>query len=412
MKQILSFVLIALVASMIIGLPTSFADSKLDSLVNIATKARAQVKFQLERSQNVSDETKALFEQGSQQTDLLISAVEQGKVTEAKQYFLSIMKIFKQVTVELAGPPQDVSLKATPVAPSMPVPQINYKNDIDRTEKYVSMLKNLAAKNNFAIDFGRIDGLIKEAKSSLANNDIPSVEKIYGELKAALADIQNAIRQQTEEQQNNRARSFANGYIVKIDATLGQAKELGLSEDAVARLIQAKEEISSINDPNQIIIKIREVDSVIKEIEINIQSKKAQVSTQAEEPRVESEKTATEPKQEKQKEDVKAQRNQAEVERLEARLANIKPYVDENIDAKFERANSLLSKLKTEEMSTPDYLKTLRMADLLINSMERYVESLQNQDRNNPDNSANSGVEQEIKIRPSEKEKQKPDRGN
>jgi hypothetical protein len=109
---------------------------------------------------------------------------------------------------------------------------------------------------------------------------------------------------------------------------------------------------------------------------------------------------------------VKAQRNQAEVERLEARLANIKPYVDENIDAKFERANSLLSKLKTEEMSTPDYLKTLRMADLLINSMERYVESLQNQDRNNPDNSANSGVEQEIKIRPSEKEKQKPDRGN
>jgi hypothetical protein len=478
MRQILSFVLIALVASMVAGLPATFADSKLDSLVNIATKARTQVKFQLERSQTTSDELKTLFEKGNQQTEMLISAVRQNDVAQAKYHFLEAMKIFKQVSVDLSGPPQEtVSLKAAQVSQVAPETMTNYKNDIDRTEKYVYMLKDLARKNSFTIDFSKVDALIQNARSSLAGNDIPSLEKVYVELRAALADIQNSIKQQTEQQQNNRAKEFANSYIAKIDAMLAQARQMGLSEDDVAKLIKAKEEIASSTDPNMLIVKIkqhsvkisqseisvnqrilaeaskldskladlkpysddtikpkfdaakrivaelkaqtsadeaakllRSLDSSIKEIERYIQSKRDQTITQKttdeSRPAKSEEQKSTESRQEqpKQKEATKDQKTLAEISRLEARLAKIAPYVDDTIKPKFENAESLLVRLKNQEIANyADYLRSVRMLDLMIDNLEEYVKSLQNeQDKNNSDN--NSADKNQEANRSDEKE--------
>lgn len=454
MKTILTFALVILVVGMVVGTP-AFADSKLDSLANLATQARSQVKLQLDKLPNVSGEVSALYDQGNQETELLISAVRQGDVTQAKQHFLAAMKIFRQITATFSDLPP-ASLKSTPPQAD-PAVLVNYKNDINRTEKYVGMLKDLVTKNNFAVDFSKADDLIQAARSSLAENDIQSVERIIGELKSALAGVQNAIKEQTIQQQNERARTFANSYIEKIDAMLAQASQLGLSEGEIAKLIKAKEDIASTNNSNQVIIMVKRysinfsiaepqnqiqrilgeaskldaklaelepnldenikpkfvaakelviqlksqtsvdeatkllrlLDSTIKEIENYLQSQRSQVNAQEEtrsKPTEIPEDQYAMTQERKQKEDAKNQKTSAEVLRLEVRLANIEPHVDENIKSKFERAESFLSKLQNQEtVSNADHLRTVRMLDLLLDQMERYVKSLQAYEDTNPD---------------------------
>lgn len=410
MKQVLSFVLIALVASMIVGLPTTFADSKLDSLANIAIKARAQVQFQLERSQNTSEELRALFEQGSQQTDLLISAVEQDNVSDAKQYFVSAMKIFKQVTIELSEPQQTTTTLRTQVPPEV---LVSYRNSIDRTEKYAGMLKNLVAKNNFTVNFSTIDKLVQDARLSLSANDITAIERIFTDIEAALKDIQNAISEQTVQRQNERIRLFVNSYVARIEAKIA-ALEPNIDDTIAPKFEEIKEMISQLKSQTsteEAIQLMRQIDSQIKEIENYLRSKQSQIETQRTEsiPVVptEEQKLAIESRQES-KEDAKTQRFAAEISRLEARLADIKPYVDENISKNFQRAESLLDQLKNQEPSnTADYQRTIRIVDFLIDSMERYIKAQYGEVQKDSENSGNENprLEKELKIKPSEKSK-------
>ncbi|HXW02132.1 MAG TPA: hypothetical protein VD828_02005 [Candidatus Nitrosotenuis sp.] len=409
MTQILTFALIALVASMVVGLPTTFADSTLDSLVNIATKARTQVQFQLERTASASDDLKALFERGSQETELLISAVKQNDVAQAKQHFLAAMKIFKQVSVELSEPQQAATaLKTSQVDPAI---LTRYQNDIDRTEKYVDMLKNLVAKNDFAVDFSKAEELIQNARSSLAASDVPSLERITADLRVALNDVQNAIREQTIERQNERVRSFVNDYIVKIDAKLADL-EPHMDEAIKPKFEEARQTITELKNQtsaDETTKLLRHLDSLVKEIENYVQAKGEQPATETQtqdtsQARVEE--RQTEPKQGTQ-DDTKNQKIPAEVLRLEARLANIGPYVDENIKTKFETSERLLAKLINGETSGyADYLRTVRILDSLVDSLERYVDSLQNNDDNRSDKTDKN------QSNKSDKEKTSTDRNN
>jgi hypothetical protein len=410
MKQILTFTLIALVASMIVGLPTTFANSTLDSLVNIATKARTQVQFQLERTANVSDELKALFERGSQETELLISAVKQNDVAQAKQHFLAAMKIFKQVSVELSEPQQAVTtLKTSQVDPAI---LTRYQNDIDRTEKYVDMLKDLVTKNDFTVDFLKVEELIQNARSSLAASDIPSIERIVGQLRVALNDVQNAISEQTRERQNERIRSFVNDYIATTETKLADFEPymdetIKPKFEAVRQTIAELKNQTSADEATKL---LRHLDSLVKEIEDYAKAKRDQMATQqAQAEQAKSEERPAEPKQERStQDDTKNQKVSSEVLRLEARLANIKPYVDENIQFKFETSERLLTKLTSQGTSGyADYLRTVRILDSLVDSLERYVESLQD---NDDDRSDIADKNQPNKS--SEKEKSSTERNN
>lgn len=407
MKTILSFALMALVASMMISTPLVFADARLDSLVNLAMQARSQVKLQLDRAQNVSDETKALYEQGSQQTELLVAAAKQGNVEEAKQHFLAAMKIFRQITQTFSEAPQEVvSIKSTPPQ-APPVPQFDYENAIKRIENTVKMLKTSAAKNNLPVDFSKIDNLIQLAKTSIENGDTPTLEKSYGELKNAISEMQNTIKELTMQRSNDRARSFVNSYITKIDAMLAKAKELNLSDEDIAKLNKIKEELASTSDPNQIIIKIKRY-SITISTEAAPQAKQVRAAetekSQTEETRQEPPKTTESENQLKQESD-KSQKLADELAQLEARLAQIQPYVDENIKPKFDRVESLLSKLKNQEITNnSDYNRTVKMVDMLLDQIERYVRSLQDNTRSTQDsNEQNQNIGPEPK-RPSKKD--------
>ncbi|MGI0003961.1 MAG: hypothetical protein ACREAX_01560, partial [Candidatus Nitrosotenuis sp.] len=192
MKTILSLALMALVLSVVVA--PAFADSRIDSLVNLATQARMQVKVQLDKMPGVSDEIRTLYDQGNQETELLISAAKQGDVVQAKQHFLSAMKIFKQISLTFSEQAQpQAALKTTPPPQAAQVPEFDYGNSIKRIEAYTNTLKALTAKNNLSVDFTKIDSLIQLSKTSIANNDMSTLEKTFADLKTAITDTQNII---------------------------------------------------------------------------------------------------------------------------------------------------------------------------------------------------------------------------
>ena len=400
MKTRLSIVLTALVASMIFSaVPSALADSQLDSLVNIATQARTQVKLQLDRAENVPDDIKTLYNQGNSETELLINSVKQQDVAQSKQHFLSAMKIFKQISMTFStqvaskdtGAPQ-VMLKQAP-SPA----NIDYKASVARMENYINTLKGLVAKNNISVDFTNLDELIQNIRADIAKGDMDSVEKSYDELKTAVTDTQNLIKEKTNQKLVDRARSFANEYIVKIDALINNAKELGISDDDVAKLKQVKESLSTTNDPSQIIIKVQRIIT----INVDINAKNQRSTSEVSKPAGQAESVKSENASEKATvgdQNAKPEPRQSkaqilsQIDRLEARLAKIESSIDDNIQPKFDSARSLLAKLQSQTSGDVDQ-RTLKSLDALVEEIENYVDfqnakgDMDNTDRNTSTNS-------------------------
>ena len=68
-------------------------------LLKIAKRAQEQINNQI--SNDSSDKVKRLFEEGTQQVDVLEKALRNDDVSSAKEYFLSAMKIFKEISRHL-----------------------------------------------------------------------------------------------------------------------------------------------------------------------------------------------------------------------------------------------------------------------------------------------------------------------
>ena len=380
MKTKLSIILTALVVSMIFsGVPAVLADSQLASLVNIATQARIQVKLQLDRADNVPGDIKALYDQGNSETELLINSVKQQDVEQSKQHFLSAMRIFKQISMTFSSTTKVVAPQVSPTVQS-PTSNINYKASISRMENYVYTLKELVAKNNISVDFTNLDELIQNAKENIAKGDMTSVAKTYDDLKIAISDTQSLIKEKTNQKLVDRAKSFANEYIVRIDTMINHAKELGISDDDVTKLKQVKEALSTTSDPSQIIIKVQRIITINVELKDSKNQKTAEVNTQT----VPADLTKTENASEKvmatdqnikqePKKETKSQTS-PQIDKLEARLAKLESSIDDNIQPKFDSAKSMLAKLKSQASNNIDQ-KTLKSLDALIGEIESYVDS-------------------------------------
>jgi DNA-binding transcriptional regulator YbjK len=341
MKTILTMALFALVASMMVA--PAFADSKLDSFVNLANQARIQVKIQLDKMPSAPEEAKSLYAMGDSETEQLIASVKKDDAAEAKKHFLAAMKAFRQVTQIFSEPTPMAAKIVTPPPQAAPVPEFDYANALKRFEANINILKASANKNNLPVDFSRFDNLLQTAKTHLENDDMASLEKTFVELKNAGAELQATIKNMVKERSNTRAVSFANKYITKIDAVLAQAKELNLSEEQITKLQKAREELASAGDPTQVVIKIRHV------YQINLDLL-----------------------------DAKNQKILSEISKLESRLLLLEPKVDDTIRPKFDSARSILASLK-DPTSTDDPIKLLRALDSAIREIESYLLSLQAQ---------------------------------
>ena len=158
MNKPLIFFSLFLVASMCFAsMPnTAYADSQLDVLIKITQNTKEQIKKDIDKMSNVSQEIRDFYDSGAKQTSLLVQAVENEDDVLAKQYFIDAMIAFKQTSLAIS----ENEPKASQAIIS------HHSSTIKKYESNIQKLKIISTKLNANIDFEQISGLLALAKAS------------------------------------------------------------------------------------------------------------------------------------------------------------------------------------------------------------------------------------------------------
>lgn len=263
MKQITSLVLLILVSSMILGGITNTAQAQTDPSILLKIAKHAQKQLENQINQGSSDKTKQLFKEGIQQVNALEESLKNNDADLAKKYFLSAMKTFKEISQQLTNPQSSQSematLKATIEDPSA---------DLLRMQDYVDNLKTIAKKYSTSIDFSELDDLFLTAKKQIIDKQFDDALQTISKIKQITVDFNNEIRGHASQQEQSRAKEYAQKYLEQLDRLIENAKNQGLSEDIIQKLETARENLSSATDPHEIIKQIRKIISIKEQFEL------------------------------------------------------------------------------------------------------------------------------------------------
>ena len=263
MKKITFFILLILVSSMVLGGMTNTAQAQTDPSILLKIAKHAQKQLESQINQDSSDKTKQLFKEGIQQINALEESLRNNDTDSAKKYFLSAMKIFKEISHQLTNSQSSqaemATLKTTVEDPSA---------DLLRMQEYVDNLKTIAKKYSTSIDFSELDDLFVTAKKQIIDKQFDDALQTISKIKQITMDFNNEIREHASQQEQSRAKEYAQKYLEQLDRLIENAKNQGLSEDIIQKLETARENLSSATDPHEIIKQIRKIISIKEQFEL------------------------------------------------------------------------------------------------------------------------------------------------
>ncbi|HEY4680913.1 MAG TPA: hypothetical protein VIH04_06580 [Nitrosarchaeum sp.] len=263
MKNITSFVLLILVSTMVLGGITNTAHAQNDPSILLKIAKHAQKQLESQINQDSSDKTKQLFKEGTQQVNALEASLKNNDTDLAKKHFLSAMRIFKEISQQLTNnqsPQTEIAtLKVAVEDPSA---------DLLRMQEYVDNLKVIAKKYSASIDFSELDDLFVTAKQQIMDNQFDDALQTISKIKQITINLNNEIRGHASQQEQSRAKEYAQKYLEQLDRLIENAKNQRLSEDIIQKLETARENLSSATDPHEIIKQIREIISIKEQFEL------------------------------------------------------------------------------------------------------------------------------------------------
>ncbi len=264
MKTISSFALLVLVASMVLGGMTSSVSAQDDPtiLLKIAKRAQEQIFDQI--STDSSDKIKKLFEEGKQKVNSLEYALGNDDDVSAKEYFLSTMKTFTEISRELSTsdvtPQTEMNLIGSDVR--------DRSGDLQRLQVYVNSLKTIAEKHNASIDFSDLDQLFTKARQQISDHQFTSTSEILYEIKETIVEINKELHEDASKQESQRAKEYAKKYLEQLDRLIKNAKKQGIADEIVEKLETAKENLSSAENPSEIVKEIRKIMTIKDKFEL------------------------------------------------------------------------------------------------------------------------------------------------
>lgn len=258
MKKITTFVLLALVSSLMLSGLTSSVQAQVDPsiLLKIASKAQTQVENQLSKMDTISPEVNQLFLQGTAEVNSIEDSLNNDDMSSARLHFLTAMKTFKKITQIISL--SDMSTERTQLTATSSI-KTRPTNDLDRLEKYVDSLKNIASKHNTEIDFSEIDKLIEDSRTQIRAENFDGVYDTINKIKKLSDDIQQKLREEANKTTSKRSQNYIEKYLEIVDKLIEQANEQGSSEELIDKLTQAKENLSNATNKGQIIKEIRNI---------------------------------------------------------------------------------------------------------------------------------------------------------
>jgi len=268
MKNIASFGLLILVASMALGGMTSNVSAQEDSpaLLKIAKRAQEQIHNQI--SAGSSDKVERLFEEGTQKINALERALRSDDAGSVKENFLSAMKIFKEISRYLttsdtvsnvASQAESASVRDTVKDPS---------NLLQRLQGYVDNLKTIAKKHNATIDFSELDELFAKARQQVSDYQFALALETLREIKETIVEVKKELREEASKYESQRANEYAKKYLEQLDRLIKHAKKQGVADEIIEKLETAKENLSSVDNPKEIIKEIKKIMSIKDQFEL------------------------------------------------------------------------------------------------------------------------------------------------
>ena len=324
MRSIVIFGLLILTASLVFGGMTNtvFAQENPSILSQIANRAQEQIQNQI--SNDSSKEIKKLFEEGKKEVEALEESLSNNDLTSAKKHFLSAMKIFTQISHQLN------TVQTTQTETDITQTIHNPSNDLLRMQGYVTNLKTIAKNHNASMDFSSIDQSFEIARNQINNNQFKEASQTIHEIKKTIIKLNAELRQQTSQQETNRAQAFAQKYLKQLDRLIEHGQNTGMPEDIMQKFESARESLTLATLPSEVIKEVRKILLLQQQFEIS-ENKLLELRI------VQTEKTVLELSN-------LDQVNQDTIQEIKQTLQTIKDHLSKN---EFEQANELLRSLAT-----------------------------------------------------------------
>jgi len=249
MKRILSFGLLVLVATMITSGMTISAAAQDDPAILYRIAKNAQVQIQNNISNESPDEIKKLFEEGSLNVDSLEEALGQNDVESAREYFLSAMKVFKEIS----------KMQSYDDVATQTIQRDDPSSTLKKLYQYSTSLQKISEKYQISIDFSILDGLFDTARGQIQAGQYSNAQNTIEKIEQIVKDIEKQIREQALLREPERAQQYAQMYLGQLDRLIELAKNQQISDDIIQKLLDARESLSSATIPEEIVKEIRKI---------------------------------------------------------------------------------------------------------------------------------------------------------
>ena len=240
MNKTLIFVSLFLVVSIgFVTMPNAvYADSQLDVLIKITQNTKEQIKKDIDKMSNVSQEIYDLYDSGAKQTFLLIQAVENEDNVSAKQHFIDAMISFKKASLAMSENQPQVTIS-------------DHGPKIKKYETNIQKLKVISTKLKANIDFEKIDHLLSLAKANNSQGKLEQAKDTLNEVATEGKQIQKLLYEISEQNKILKAKQFVQRHAERINNLILQAKTFGLDKTA-DELKQSQVQLLQANTTSQI----------------------------------------------------------------------------------------------------------------------------------------------------------------
>lgn len=264
MKTVTTFALMLLVASIGLGGITNSASAQDDPAILLKLAKRAQDQISSQISDNSSDKIKRMLNEGTNHVESLEKAIRSDNVESVKEHFLSAMKIFKEISRNLSATDSVSRAESTTAASDVRNPT----SDLKRLFAYVESLKTIAKKHDAAIDFSSLDRLFTTAIQQIRSHEYQQAFETLKEIKQEVIQVKKELREKASQQESQRAKHYAQKYLEQLDRLIENAKKQGVSAEIIEKLETAKENLSSADNPAEIVKEIRKIMNIKDQFEL------------------------------------------------------------------------------------------------------------------------------------------------
>lgn len=253
---------------------TQNANERLQTLLLILNRAKQNVDNKISdvkgKGMEIPSDVMETYQQALLEVQETEDAVAADDAPAAKQHTTNALSAFRQVFAALTLLEDETNDKAA--AGSTPEESEDLKKAervnklrqaISRAIDFKNRLRNIATTSNttsnVSANFDAFDTAIKEAAKLVEDGKIDEAAGALENAHHILNDIQKSLTQKSKDQRLSKAREFVERMAKRIDEMIQNAKEIGLPQDVIDALENAKAKLLAAKSVNEILNAAKEI---------------------------------------------------------------------------------------------------------------------------------------------------------